>query len=62
MTDEQRQRIVSQLNGRSQVDAFEAAKAVWEDSDERLERPLILTLKKGADRLIVLPQPSQCRW
>jgi HEAT repeat protein len=29
------------------VDAFEAAKAVWEDSDERLERPLILTLKNG---------------
>jgi len=29
------------------MDAFEAAKAVWEDSDERLERPLILTLKNG---------------
>jgi HEAT repeat protein len=25
----------------------EAAEAVWKDSDERLERPLILTLKKG---------------
>src|SRR5882762_6025692 len=37
MTDEQRRRIVSRLNGRSRVDAFEAAKAVWEDSDERLE-------------------------
>jgi len=47
MTDEQRRRIVSRLNGRSRVDAFEAAKAVWEDSDERLERHLILTLKKG---------------
>jgi len=47
MTDEQRQRIVARLNGRNRVDAFEAAKAVWEDSDERLERPLILTLKKG---------------
>jgi HEAT repeat protein len=35
------------MNGRNQVDAFEAAKAVWEDSDRRLERPLILTLKKG---------------
>jgi HEAT repeat protein len=47
MTDEQRLRIVSRLNGRNQVDAFEAAKAIWEDSDERLERPLILTLKNG---------------
>lgn len=47
MTDEQRQRIVSRLNGQNQVDAFEAAKTVWEDSDERPERPLILTLKKG---------------
>jgi hypothetical protein len=47
MTDEQRQRIVSRLNGRNRVDAFEAAKAVGEDSDERLERPLILILKNG---------------
>src|ERR1700680_2732331 len=47
MTEEQRRRILSRLNGRNQVDAFEAAKAVWEDSDERLERPLILTLKNG---------------
>src|SRR6266576_2624265 len=47
MTDEQRLRIVSRLNGRNQVDAFEAAKPIWEDSDERLERPLILTLKNG---------------
>jgi HEAT repeat protein len=47
MTDEQRERIVSRLNGRNRVDAIEAAKAVWEDSDERLERSLILTLKNG---------------
>jgi HEAT repeat protein len=47
MTDEQRQAIISRLNGRNQVDAFEAAKAVWEDSDKRLERHLILTLKNG---------------
>ena len=47
MTDEQRQQIVSRLNGRNQLDAFEAAKAVWEDSDKRLERPLILTLENG---------------
>src|SRR5438128_11298596 len=47
MTNEPRQRIVSRLNGQNQVDAVEAAKAAWENSDERLERPLILTLKKG---------------
>jgi HEAT repeat protein len=29
------------------VDAFEAAKAVWEDADKRLEHSLILTLKHG---------------
>ena|SRR5215831_1437185 len=47
MTDEERQQIISRLNGRNQVDAFEAAKAVWEDSDKQLERPLIRTLKSG---------------
>jgi HEAT repeat protein len=47
MTPEQRQRIISRLNGRNQVDAFEAAKAAWEDSDKQLERPLIKTLKNG---------------
>lgn len=47
MTDEQRRQIVSRLNGRNKVDVFEAAKALWEDSDKRLERPLILTLKSG---------------
>jgi len=35
------------LNGRDEVDAFEAGKAIWEDPDKRLERPLILTLKNG---------------
>jgi HEAT repeat protein len=47
MTEDQRKRIVSCLNGPRQIDAFEAAKEVWEDSDERLESPLIQTLKKG---------------
>ena len=47
MTDDQRRQIVSRLNGRDQVDAFEAAKAIWQDSDKRLERLLILTLKHG---------------
>src|SRR5215472_1618502 len=47
MTEEQRQLVLSRLNGRNRVDALEAAKDVWKDSDKRLERPLILTLKKG---------------
>lgn len=47
MTDAQRQKIVSRLNGPNQVDAFEAAKAVWQDADKQLERPLLLILKKG---------------
>ncbi len=29
------------------MEAFEAAKAVWSDTDTRLERPLIHTVKKG---------------
>ena len=47
MTGEQRKRTITRLNGANRVDAFEAAKAVWEDSDVRLERSLILTLKTG---------------
>lgn len=47
MTSEQRQQVVSRLNGRSRMDAFEAAKTVWEYSDPLLERPLIRTLKNG---------------
>jgi len=47
ITDHQRQEIISRLNGRSQVDAFEAAKAVWQAADKRFERPLLLTLKRG---------------
>ena len=47
MTHDQRKQIISRLNGTSQLDAFLAAKAVWEDSDRRLERPLIQTLRKG---------------
>ncbi len=47
MTDDELQGVVTGLNGRSQVEAFEAAKIVWKDTDVRLERPLIRTLKKG---------------
>lgn len=39
--------MLARLNGRKQVEAFEAAKAVWNDSDKRLERGLLLTLGKG---------------
>ena len=41
MTDEQIRQVVSRLNGRTQTDAFEAAKAIGNDSDTRLERPVI---------------------
>jgi hypothetical protein len=58
MTDQQRRQIVSRLNGRNLVVAFEAAKAIGEDTgrrfkafddpvDKQFERPLIATLKKG---------------
>ena len=58
ITDEQRRQIISQLNGRNQADAFEAAKAIWEiagrrakthgdPTDRQFERPLIATLRKG---------------
>jgi HEAT repeat protein len=57
MTDEQRRQIISRLNGRSQADAFEAAKAAWQGAangvmarkatNKQLERSLIQTLKHG---------------
>jgi HEAT repeat protein len=47
MTEDQRRQILSRMNGRDRVDAFEAAKAVWEDPDKHLESALILTLKEG---------------
>ena len=47
MTVEQRKSVIKQLNGRTQMLAFEAAKAVWNDPDVELERPLIDTLKNG---------------
>ena len=47
MTREQRQRIVVRLNGRNQIDAFEAAKAIWRNSDPSLERSLISILRNG---------------
>jgi HEAT repeat protein len=47
VTDDKLQRVIAGLNGHSQVRAFEAAKVVWNDTDVRLERPLIRTLKQG---------------
>lgn len=47
MTSKQRQTIASALNGRTQMDAFEAAKAIWEDPDELLEPYILRILKRG---------------
>lgn len=47
MIDEQIRRVVAGLNARTQLEAFEAAKAVSENSDPRLVRPLIVILKNG---------------
>ena len=47
MTTDQRRRIITRLNGRSQLEAFEAAKAIWQDPDSKLERPLLATLRNG---------------
>ena len=47
MTNEQKRRTVARLNGRTQLEAFEAAKGIWEDPDSSLERPLLSTLKNG---------------
>ena len=46
MKNTHKEKIISQLNGRTQMDAFEAAKAIWADPD-KLEPALIRTLKKG---------------
>ena len=47
MNEEQRRRLISQLNGRTQMAAFGAAKLIWNDSDKRLEPLLISTLRSG---------------
>jgi len=47
MTRDERRRIISELNGRTQMEAFEAAKLFLHDSDVRLERSLIATLRCG---------------
>jgi HEAT repeat protein len=47
MNQEQFRKILSGLNGRTQTDAFAAAKSVLMDSDQRLERGLIRILKNG---------------
>ncbi len=47
MKETQKRRVIAGLNGRSQVEAFEAAKFVWNDSDVEFERPLIRILRHG---------------
>ena len=49
MTAEQRRLVIAALNGRDKIKAFEAAKAIWEDSDPALELGLIRTLKSGSN-------------
>ena len=44
---DQRRDVISKLNGCSEIEAFEAAKSIWVDPDERLASLLIRTLKKG---------------
>ena len=48
MTQDQRRRVIAGLNARSEVDAFEAAKQVWSDSDRTLTRPLVGILLRGS--------------
>ena len=47
MLKDELQRAVSALNARRQVDAFEAAKFLYDKDDLRLERPLIFILRHG---------------
>ena len=39
--------LVERLNGRSSIDVYEAAKAIWERDDPRTLRSVIRTLKRG---------------
>ena len=41
------QRMVFRLNARTQLDAFEAAKFLYDKADSRLASPLIRVLKRG---------------
>ena len=47
MQSQKRHGLLADLNGRSKVDAFEAAKRVWSDLDSNLARPLIEILRRG---------------
>jgi HEAT repeat protein len=47
LTADERKQVLARLNGRKQVDAFGAAKVIWNDSDKRLERGLLSTLDQG---------------
>jgi HEAT repeat protein len=47
MTAEQRRQIISQMNGRTQLQAFEAAKTIWNDPDQQFTSPLTTILRRG---------------
>ncbi len=47
MTAAQRESVMVRLNGTNEVEAFEAAKEIWQDADVNLEIPLIRALRGG---------------
>lgn len=51
MTKEQRREVMDRLNGRNMHDAFEAAKAIWNDSDPRSSVLLFERLSMAGEHL-----------
>jgi HEAT repeat protein len=47
MTEEKGRQILLGMNGRTQTQAFGAARAIWEEPDTQLIGPLIVLLRKG---------------
>jgi HEAT repeat protein len=47
MSRDKRRTIIAELNGRTQMEAFEAAKVIERGSDVSLEQALIATLQRG---------------
>jgi HEAT repeat protein len=47
MKNDQQRSFLTRLNGRTQLEAFDAAKGFWEHTDKSLERPLIALLANG---------------
>ena len=48
MTSAERKRVAASLRGRSRIEAYEAANAIWQDSDLLLASSLISILKTGS--------------